>query len=235
MTETTPINFQWIASTSSAPFHRVKHRREVMQKLGLRRKEQPKHVRHPNRRQLPSFVTNDQVRLEPKPQRELPNAAQSSKSNSVTFSSNDVPSQPSPVNTIYLKPKRSTISAQTNLDFLGLSLLASLEVGRYTGQRLLKNPQNFSHFLGGKNWSYIQYIPANYGSSALIRRASDSVLARVRCLLSPEETKWEPLALSSYSKALADLQLAIDSSSQRPSAEVLCATQVLGLYEVNAS
>jgi hypothetical protein len=231
MTETVPTKFQWISSTSSAPFHQVKHRREVMQKLGLRRKEQPQHLRHPNGRQLPLFIANAKVRLDQMPQLAPLGVGNPPKPDSDS-PSNDVPSQPSLLNAIYLKPKNSSISEQTNLDFLGLSLLASLEVGRYTGQRLLENPQNLSFFLGGKNWSYCQYIPTHYGHSALIRRASDSVLARVRCLLSPEETNWEPLALSAYSQALSGLQLAINSSSQRPSAEVLCATQVLGLYEV---
>jgi hypothetical protein len=120
-----------------------------------------------------------------------------------------------------------------NLDFLDLSLLASLEVGRYTGQRLLESPRNMSHFLGGKNWSYWGYVPFHYNQSVLVRNASDCVVARVRCLLTPKATQWESLALSSYSKALLNLQEAINSTPQHPTAEILCATQILGLYEVS--
>jgi hypothetical protein len=119
-----------------------------------------------------------------------------------------------------------------NLAFLDLSLLASLEVGRNTGQKLLENRQNISHFLKGKNWSYFQFVPFYYDQYDLIRKATDCVIARVRCLLSPRDPDLEAIAVLAYSKALSDLQEAINSAVSRPTTEVLCATQILGLYEV---
>ncbi|KAL6899917.1 hypothetical protein GGI43DRAFT_53705 [Trichoderma evansii] len=108
----------------------------------------------------------------------------------------------------------------------------SVGVGRYTGQRLLGSPQIISHFFKGRNWSYFQYIPLHYQQSVLIRSATDCVLARVRCLLTPDDKKWELFALSFYSRALLKLQDAIYSTSQDITAEVLCATLMLGLYEL---
>lgn len=120
-----------------------------------------------------------------------------------------------------------------NLDFVDLSSLASFEVGRYTGQRLIERPGSITHFLGGTTWSYCRYVPFYYAQSDLVRHATDCVIARVRCLLTPQRTEWESLAITCYSKALSTLQEAINSTSQYPTAEVLCATQILSLYEVS--
>lgn len=127
----------------------------------------------------------------------------------------------------------ASLLVKSNLNFLDLSLLASLEVGRYTGQRLLEDPQNISHFLGGKNWSYCSYVPFHYDESALVRHATDCVVARLRGLLTPMDKVWESLAVSSYLKALSHLQGAINSNSQYLMSETLLATQILGLYEVS--
>ena len=199
-----------------------------MQTVALRRKQQPKH-RHPNSRQLPRFAPD------------LEQGAEAvEKASSIQFQNTDLdfvqsdefPSEPSLTDLRVFTITYPSMLTKSNLNFLDLSLLASLEVGRYTGQRLLENPQNLSHFLGGKNWSYCRYVPFYYNDSALVRSATDCVLARVRCLLTPDDTKWESVALSSYSKALSSLQEAINSTSQIPTAEILCSTQILGLYEV---
>jgi hypothetical protein len=53
-------------------------------------------------------------------------------------------------------------------------------------------------------------------------------------LLTPETKEWELYALSSYSIALLNLQEAINSASKHLTAEILCTTQILGLYEVSS-
>lgn len=213
-----------------------------MQKVALRRKKEPKQ-RHPNSRQLPLFITND-VRSESTAQPGVVqnrNEAESSKehgslpvrgSNSDTVEVHYFHSQANRTPLQGITTTYPSMLIKCQLGFLDLSLLASLEVGRYTGRKLLEHPQNLSHFLGGKNWSYCHYVPFQYQNSFLIRCATDSVIARVRFLLTPEDTQWESLALSSYSKALLNLQEALNATLTYPPAEVLCATQILGLYEL---
>jgi hypothetical protein len=123
--------------------------------------------------------------------------------------------------------------ARRNLEFLDLSLLASIHIGRNTGQKLLETPMNISHFLKGRAWSYFRFVPFYYDQCELIHNATDCIVARVRCLLTPNDGNLESLAVSSYSNALSHLQRALNSAKQNPTAQILCATQILGLYEVS--
>lgn len=222
----------WInPTTSTVPPDRAKIRREVMQKVAQKRKSGPKH-RHPNSRQIPVFiVASDDASDSAIDQEQTQRSKAAKKPEMARF--DEVCLQSGLTDMRAPAPAYPTILAKSNLRFLDLSLLASIGVGRYTGQRLFEAPQSISHFFEGKNWSYFHYVPLHYDQSVLIRRATDCVLARVRCLLIPEDRKWELFALSSYSMALSNLQDAINSSSQNLTAEVLCATQILGLYEVS--
>lgn len=203
-----------------------------MQKVAQKRKAEPKH-RHPNSRQLPVFIPSDELHE---------GAAECKQIQTLNVAERQFQTKPDGVyiqtDTAYLRTPASAYSAvlaKANLHFLDLSLLTSVGVGRYTGQRLFENPQTIAHFFTGRNWSYFQYIPSRYQQSVLISSATDCVLARVRCLLTPGDKNWELFALSAYSRALSKLQDAVDSTSQRITAELLCATQMLGLYEVSVS
>lgn len=131
-------------------------------------------------------------------------------------------------------PRYPSMLVYANLDFKDLASLASLEVGRFTGQRLIERPRGIAHFLRGTTWSYCHYVPSYYAQSILVRTATDCVIAKVKHLLLSEaaDSDWEALAVASYSKALSELQEAISSTSQCPTVEALCATQILSLYEV---
>lgn len=239
MKDSKPVELLWInPATSKDRSSRSKVRQDVMQKVAWRRKQAPKRS-HPNSRQLPLFLPIDS-HVDTSPGKK-----QEQKSNTISAGDIDYSKQqdgqwpnidhPGGMHMRVLPLIYPTMFVKCSLDFLDLSLLASLEIGRYTGPRLLERPQNMACFLGGKNWSYCRYMLALYGESVLIRSAADCVVARVRCLLTPEAPEWESLAISSYSKALTHLQGAISNPKERPSAELLCATQVLGLYEVSAS
>ena len=62
--------------------------------------------------------------------------------------------------------------------------------------------------------------------------ATEFVVARVRQIVSPRNGKWEVAVLSIYGKALKNLQGAIGSPVERFELEVLCAREILALYEV---
>jgi hypothetical protein len=226
-------NFLWIdASASNHLPGGGLRRREVMQKLALRRKREPKQL-HPNSRQLPVFIQSN-------------DGAESSRDQMVGTTGHvslDMPgrrigdgaasSLPPSLTTVHLAPVHPTMLVKANLDFVDLCSLASLEVGRYTGHRFLKQPHSIAFYLGGTTWSYCRYVPSLYSQSLLVRTAADCAIARVKCLLKPDDTGWEVLAITSYSNAISVLQKAInDNVSQHPSAEVLCSTQILSLYEV---
>ncbi|KAL7940493.1 hypothetical protein V8C42DRAFT_362289 [Trichoderma barbatum] len=225
-------NILWInPTTSTVPFDRAQIRREVMQKVAQKRKRGPQY-RHPNSRQTPVFIPGDGLG------NGVVNWKQPRISNVAKRSPKDTSDDIVCMQTYLtiprgLAPSYPTILAKTNLRFLDLSLLASVGVGRYTGQRLLETPQSISHFFEGKIWSYSCYVPLHYDESVLTRSAMDCVIARVMCLLAFDYKSREIFALSSYSIALSILQDAIQSS-QHITAEALCATQILGLYEHTA-
>ncbi|KAH8819431.1 hypothetical protein F5884DRAFT_892477 [Xylogone sp. PMI_703] len=223
----------WINPTvSNAPPSRSTLRREIMKTVATRRKREPKRS-HPNGRQFPVFISNSGSASET-----LTNAQETERAIDMVKAieqdcyqiSMDQSLSPAHFQFFALTPP--SMLSKCNLGFRDLSLLASLEVGRYTGQRLLQNPQNISHFLGGKNWTYFRYVPSQYNQNIVIRNATDCVLARIKSALTPEDTKWETLALSAYLKALLCLQEAMNTSLGPPTAETLCATQILGLYEL---
>lgn len=233
MNDPAPVQLLWISpSTSKGRSSRSKLRRDVMQKVAIRRKQGPKRS-HPNSRQLPVFLTSEghaKTSLNGEIEQEV------SKIRNFVGSEPQGPYGTGHTDEMHLRILPliyPTMLVKCGLDFSDLSLLSSLEVGRYTGQRLLERPQNMVAFLGGKNWSYCQYMPALYSQSVLIQKAADCVVARVRCLLTPGIPEWESLAITSYSKALSHLQEAINCPQECLSAELLCATQVLGLYEVS--
>lgn len=208
-----------------------------MQTVALRRRLLPKGP-HPNSRQFPVFLLNGSPANEkenPKDNKrhEDIEGIQYQCSNSDVIESEDgyTPTIPK------LSPTVGTtcppMLAKCNLDFLDLSILASHEVGRFTGPKLLETPEMLPHFLGRKTWSYCHYVPLYYSQSNLIRNAVDCAVARARCLLSPSDIQWEHLALSAYTQALSSLQGAMDFTSEPLTAELLCATQILALYEVS--
>lgn len=226
----------WInPATSRKPSDRTEIRRDVMRNVALRKKRGKKSP-HPNRRQFPLFISNEFA------SGPVGSTSQVHNQNCTTtiFSdesekdgSNRVSSQVTRTCLGFFTPTFLPASGKNSVHYLDLSLLASLEVGRYTGQKLLERPQNITQFLGGKNWSYFRYVPLYYDKDILIRNATDCVLARVKCSLSPDSLECESLALRAYLKALASLQDAINSSTRHLTVETLCATQILGLYEVS--
>ncbi|CAD6441889.1 2d48933b-c2e2-4077-9e8d-7469ac408db9 [Sclerotinia trifoliorum] len=120
-------------------------------------------------------------------------------------------------------------------DILELSTLATLHVGRATRRALCKSPESIVHQIRTqKQWSFLSFLPNRYGHSPCLSAAVDCVVARARQIIScPHNTKfWEPLVLSHYITALETLQRALDSPTTRYKPEVLCATEILALYEL---
>lgn len=235
------------ATSANPPIRSSKIRRDVMQKVAMRRKREAKNrmQSHPNSRQLPVFVSAkleksvkapflceahlEQVGCYSKDQEQEFDHLRRDKTG---YAYDPFLQCVSPTLPIFANPP--AILMKANLGFLNFSTLASFEIGRYTGERLLATPSRFTNFLGTKSWSYFWYVPARYDSCALLRIATDCVAARVRHLLAPSDSEWGALALRCYAKALSEVQRAINASAgQKPSAEVLCATQILGLYEVS--
>ena len=81
--------------------------------------------------------------------------------------------------------------------------------------------------------SYLQFVPSLYGTSEVITAAANCLLGKAKAVLTPNHPCRE-LNLRLYAKALRSLQTAIQNQDTCSSADVLCATQLLSLHEVDA-
>lgn len=82
----------------------------------------------------------------------------------------------------------------------------------------------------------LSFIPSRYGHVQLLRHATDCVIAKLQYLSQREEDrspKGDLKALMHYQKALQALQEALLDEREWAKPETLCATQLLGIFEVN--
>jgi hypothetical protein len=123
-------------------------------------------------------------------------------------------------------------SLKSDFDILDLSTVATLHINRAARAALSKNPQQFILQLrANKQWSYLSFLPSIYGQIPCLSDATDCVVTLAHQIISPNRNL-EAVTISSYVKALNSLQKALDNPSERFKAEVLCATEILALYEV---
>ncbi|KAK4580100.1 hypothetical protein LTR86_000302 [Recurvomyces mirabilis] len=130
-----------------------------------------------------------------------------------------------------LYPEYERARSKFGIDLSSLSILTNFNVGKSTIAILSADPTRLASLLNLQQWSYLEYIPARYGTSKCLTAATDCLLAKVHTVLAPKE---ECYAVCSrlYGKALRTLQEAIASDSSAMDADVLCATQLLSLHEL---
>lgn len=121
---------------------------------------------------------------------------------------------------------------EQDFDLLSLSALTAFSVGRVTARVLACRPSLLPEVLRCQQWSYIEYVPSRIGSNETLDNAVRCVVARVRqCLLKPYEPPTNNI-LKGYVKAISSLQTALNDEQQCLKSDVLCATELLGIYEV---
>jgi hypothetical protein len=124
------------------------------------------------------------------------------------------------------------VTMKNNFDIIDLSTLATYHVGRATAEALSSDPLQLLRLLDLKQWSYMSYLLSLYGSSACLDDAIDCIIARVRHVIAPNIETGKREVIRLYLTAIDSLQKAPNSPSQRLAAHVLCATEILALYEV---
>ena len=87
--------------------------------------------------------------------------------------------------------------------------------------------------LGSRKLAY--FITTRYAQVPTLQYAADCVIAKLRQVLRPSDSsspEGEHAILVQYTKALRSLHKALDDEAQRVTAETLCATELLGIFEV---
>ena len=121
---------------------------------------------------------------------------------------------------------------ESGLDILDISALTTFSVGQITAHALKRSPTLLLEVLRCRQWSYLNYVPNMIGQSTVLDDAARCLSARVKqCLQRPYSQPTKDI-LAYYVKAVKSLQLALDDVQHCLEPEVLCATQLLGVYEV---
>ncbi|KAI4271932.1 MAG: hypothetical protein L6R38_006739 [Xanthoria sp. 2 TBL-2021] len=118
-----------------------------------------------------------------------------------------------------------------DFDPITLSGLTDLHVGRATARPLRDKPGWLREILRCKKWSYYEYLPSRFGQTRCLDDAIWCIAARVRQWF---DNPADPsrLALELYSKAVGSLQAALDDPVLCHHPNVLCATEVMTIFEL---
>ncbi|KUJ15570.1 uncharacterized protein LY89DRAFT_735672 [Mollisia scopiformis] len=259
---TPTIEFQFVNSTITSPTVpqdaevRALIRKQAMKKASLARKRDGNYGKH-NLRQYPVFIydqsnTGTEVAEVWDNGKELGIRARRKDGGKNSKSNKDTRANPFKADKKYAERqqwlrkviKGETIpqclspdgyelrSMQTDFDILDLSTLATLHIGRAVRGALSQNPYMLINQLRThKRWSYLSFLPTRYEHIKCLRDATDCVIARARQIVTPNQN-WEAAVIAFYLRALDSLQKALDSPTERYQPEVLCATEILALYEM---
>lgn len=83
--------------------------------------------------------------------------------------------------------------------------------------------------LGGRK--FLSFIPSRYGHAPSLQHATDCVIARLEHMMQPDGNRQVKYLLH-YQKALEEVQRDLNDEKRWGSAETLCSTQLLGVFEV---
>ncbi|KAL8834429.1 MAG: hypothetical protein Q9170_003751 [Blastenia crenularia] len=118
-----------------------------------------------------------------------------------------------------------------DFDVLDLSALTALHIGRTTAEPLHDRPSCLTEILQHRQWSYFSYMPWRFGHTQCLDDALRCVAARTRqWLVAPGTPNNRVLAL--YTTAVKSLQAALNDPVQWMQPDVLCATEVLSIFQL---
>ena len=119
-----------------------------------------------------------------------------------------------------------------NFDVLDLSALTSFHIGQIASQTLKAKPENLLGLLKCRQWSYFSYVPGQYGHSKCLDDAIHCIAVRVRQYVGDPGGTPDQYAIQFYQVALRSLQDSLDDPHKPLDPDVLCATEILAIYEV---
>ncbi|QKX63076.1 uncharacterized protein TRUGW13939_10244 [Talaromyces rugulosus] len=114
-------------------------------------------------------------------------------------------------------------------ELLLLAPLTSVHIGRAAREYLSSNLLRFILPSLGEEASYVTHVPCRLGHEVALDHAVQCVVAAFHALHSQSSSKQKTLSL--YMRALNSLQQAINDPERSLSAETLCATELLCLFE----
>ncbi|EHK19227.1 uncharacterized protein TRIVIDRAFT_49601 [Trichoderma virens Gv29-8] len=152
-------------------------------------------------------------------------------------SQDNVPKQVVPVVTRAVpRPMTATGYERMRIDYsfdvLDLSALTSFYIGEPASQALKAKPNRLSSLMKCHQWSYFSYVPSHYGYSKCLDDAIHCIAVRVRKYVGTAEKTPDDAVVRHYQVALRTLQECLDDPVRRLDPGVLCAIEILAIYEL---
>lgn len=126
-----------------------------------------------------------------------------------------------------------SMRARLDFDPIYLSSLTGFHVGEATAIKLSSDAQLLKKLIHHDQRSFFDHLPSLFGCAPFFDLAIESLTYRVREILSVSGTQPSHTARRLHSNAISALQATLNDTAKQLSSEVLCAVQLLSLYEVN--
>lgn len=124
------------------------------------------------------------------------------------------------------------LAAEIGIHVLDLSALTEIQCG-WTACAILASQRScISGLVSRRQPSYLYCVASRYGYNPYLDEALRCVAIRAKRVLAPSCQAFEESESRQYASALHGLQVAIDSVEERNRPEVLCAINLLSLFEV---
>jgi hypothetical protein len=124
------------------------------------------------------------------------------------------------------------LAAEIGINVLDLSALTTVHIGQEATTFLKKNPNGLVNLVRNQRPSYLTHVTTRYGCSDCLDDAIRCVATKAHRVLTASGKGDRAIELNLYGKALRSLQSAIDLEDGWKNPNILCAVQVLSLYEV---
>jgi hypothetical protein len=124
------------------------------------------------------------------------------------------------------------LTAKIGLNVLDLSALTTAHIGQRATSFLAERPSRLVDLVTHRKVSYLNHVPTRYGCTYCLDDAVHCLITKARRVLIGPGNAGCSTELTLYCKALRSLQSAIDLEQGWRNPDVLCAIQVLSLYEV---
>ncbi|KAI8623991.1 hypothetical protein F5Y19DRAFT_456424 [Xylariaceae sp. FL1651] len=156
------------------------------------------------------------------------------------FSGEDEPEDLSQMVDVEVEPQLSQamsmtgldlLRAETGIDILRLSVLTEVHSNQVASSALTEQPDQLIILFRLPKKSYLSFMPSRYGHSSCLDDAIRCVATRAKSVLTRQAPDRKELFL--YGTALRSLQIAVnDPGGAWKNPDVLCATQILSIFEV---
>lgn len=124
------------------------------------------------------------------------------------------------------------LAAEIGIHVLDLSALTEIQCG-WTACAILASQRScISGLVSRRQPSYLYCVASRYGYNPYLDEALRCVAIRAKRVLAPSCQAFEESESRQYASALHGLQVAIDSVEERNRPEVLCAINLLSLFEL---